>query len=290
MKEINIIDLRVHPGDSGFLIDDGETAVLYDSGFAFTGYELAENIKRELGDRELNYIFLSHSHYDHVLGSAYVLREYPNARVVAGEYAAKIFAKPSARATMRDLDNKVAATCGIYDYEDLIDEIRVDITVNDGDIVETGAMRWKAIALPGHTKCSMGFYEENHKLLLGSETLGNYDGESAIIPAYLVGYQMTLDSIEKVKKLDVDDILLPHYGLLPREKVRWYFDGIAPAAMEIAETFRAMIEAGASDEELKEYYRSKYYHGIITISYPEAAMELNTGILAQLIRRELCSN
>jgi glyoxylase-like metal-dependent hydrolase (beta-lactamase superfamily II) len=290
MKDIKIIDVRVHPGDSGFLIDDGETAVLYDSGFAFTGYELAENIKRELGDRELDYIFLSHSHYDHVLGSASVLRTYPDATVVAGEYAAKIFAKPSARATMRDLDEKVAATCGITDYEDLIDEIRVDITVNDGDVVETGNMRWRVIALPGHTKCSTGFYEEDNKLLLGSETLGNYDGESTIIPAYLVGYQMTLDSIEKAKKLDAESILLPHYGVITGDKAKWYFESIAPAATEIAEAFKALIEAGASDEELKEYYKDRYYHGIIKISYPEDAMELNTGILAQLIRRELCSN
>ena len=35
--------------------------------------------------------FLTHSHYDHALGSAYILRHYPNAKVVAGKYAVDIF-------------------------------------------------------------------------------------------------------------------------------------------------------------------------------------------------------
>lgn len=66
MQNINITDVRVHPGDSAFLIDDGTTSILYDSGFAFTGYQVAEKIKKHLGNRKLDYIFLTHSHYDHV--------------------------------------------------------------------------------------------------------------------------------------------------------------------------------------------------------------------------------
>ena len=165
MMDIKITDVRVHPGDSGFLLDDGETAVLYDSGFAFTGYELAENIRRELGERGLDYILLSHSHYDHAVGSVYVKKLCPEAKTVAGEYAAKIFSKPTARATMRDLDRKVAASCGIYEYEDLIDDLGVDITVRDGDVIEAGKIRFQAVALPGHTRCSRGYYEMNSKLL-----------------------------------------------------------------------------------------------------------------------------
>ena len=96
MSEIKITDVRALVGDSAFLIDDGKTAIMYDSGFAFTGYEVADKIKKILGDRKLDYIFLTHSHYDHALGSVYALKYWPDAKVVAGEYAAKIFAKDSA--------------------------------------------------------------------------------------------------------------------------------------------------------------------------------------------------
>ena len=65
MIDINISDVRVHPGDSGFLVDDGETSILYDSGFAFTGEGMVGKIKEQIGDRKLDFIFLTHSHYDH---------------------------------------------------------------------------------------------------------------------------------------------------------------------------------------------------------------------------------
>ena len=113
MKNLTIRDMRENPGDSAFLIDDGHTAILYDSGFAFTGHQVAQNIARILGDRKLNYIFLTHSHYDHALGSVYALRRWPGAKVVAGAYAAKIFAKPTARAVMRDLDRQFSLENGV---------------------------------------------------------------------------------------------------------------------------------------------------------------------------------
>ena len=45
MSEIKITDVRALVGDSAFLIDDGKTAILYDSGFGFTGFGVAEKIK-----------------------------------------------------------------------------------------------------------------------------------------------------------------------------------------------------------------------------------------------------
>ena len=72
MKQLKITDVRALPGDSAFLVDDGKTSILYDTGFGFTGDRVAENVKKELGNRSLDYIFLTHSHYDHALGSVYL--------------------------------------------------------------------------------------------------------------------------------------------------------------------------------------------------------------------------
>ena len=43
---VKITDVRAISGDSAFLVDDGKTSILYDSGFAFTGAEVAENVKK----------------------------------------------------------------------------------------------------------------------------------------------------------------------------------------------------------------------------------------------------
>ena len=183
MPDITITDVRVVPGDSGFLVDDGENAFLYDTGFAFTGFKLAENIKRVLGKRELDYIFLTHSHYDHAAGAAYVSKIYPGAKIVATEYAQKIFQKSTAKAVMRELDRKHAMRCGVTEYEDLLDTLHADITVSDGDIISCGNMSIETLMLPGHTRCSAGFYLAEHNMLLSSETLGVYFGKNTILPA-----------------------------------------------------------------------------------------------------------
>jgi hypothetical protein len=46
-----VTDVRAIPGDSAFLLDNGKTAILFDSGFGFTGQRIAENIRCVLGCR-----------------------------------------------------------------------------------------------------------------------------------------------------------------------------------------------------------------------------------------------
>ena len=120
MTPIAITDVRAVSGDGAFLLDDGKTAVLYDTGFGFTGCKIAENIQKALGSRSLDYILLTHSHYDHVLATPYVTSVYPNAKVIAGDYVAQIFQRPSAKTVMRELERKAAIKHSMTDYEDLI--------------------------------------------------------------------------------------------------------------------------------------------------------------------------
>lgn len=286
MKGIKITDVRERPGDASFLIDNGKTAILYDTGFAFTGYDVAKRIKNVLGERPLDYIFLTHSHYDHALGSVYIKKHYPDVKVVAGEYAAKIFAKPTARALMRELDGKFAKKCGIDHYEDLIDELSADITVNDGDTIKAGDIEFSAISLPGHTKCSFGFYCESKKLLLGSETLGVFNGRDDIIPSYLVGYEMTINSIERARSLDIEHIVVPHCGLISGDVAKLYLRRSYETTKGTTEEFVKLMRKGKTNEEVLQVFKNKFYHGDIIDKYPLDAMTLNVTIMTDLIRKE----
>ena len=287
MHNIKITDVRALPGDSAFLLDDGETAVLYDTGFAFTGYAVADKIKKALGERPLDYIFLTHSHYDHALGSVYVKRRYPDAKIVAGEYAAKIFAKPTARAVMREMDRKFAVKCGVGEYEDLIDDICADVTVADGDVIQAGKMHFTAVGFPGHTRCSVGYYLAENKLLLGSETLGVYAGDGIVVPSCLVGCKITLDSIRKALEMDIESVLVPHFGLLEGEDTQKYLYGGKRSTEDTLLEIVDLIRIGKSDEDVVEFFREKFYHGYVKEIYPSDAMELNTKIMIGLVHREI---
>lgn len=287
MKNITVTDVRCQKGDSSFLIDNGNTSILYDTGFGFTGYSVADNIKAVLGERKLDYIFLTHSHYDHALGSAYILRRYPDAKVVAGRYAADIFQRDGAKRTMKKLDAEFAAECGVTDYEFLGDELRVDIPCDDGDIINTGDMQFEVLNLPGHTKCSVGFYCKEKQLLLSSETIGVYDGEKTIVPSYLVSYADTIKSIERVKNMDIKTILAPHYGILNDEQTVFFLENMENSVVTTTNDIIESIKLGKSDYEIISEFKAKFWHGYIKEIYPVEAVNLNTSIMIKLIRNEL---
>ena len=286
MINLSVKDMRVLTGDSAFLIDDGKTSILLDTGFGFTGDGIAENIRAALGERRLDYIFLTHSHYDHVLGTPYILRRYPTAKVVAGEYVKTIFAKPTAREKMRDLDRKFAHTCGVEQYDDLVDALSVDLAVKDGDVIECGGMKFTVVSLPGHTKCSIGFYLEEAGLLLSTETLGVYFGDDTYMPSYLVGYQMTMDSFAKAKRLKIDKILVPHYGMIEGEEAKGFLDKSEQASRAFAAALTKIFAAGGSDEDALDYCREHIYLEHVRPTYPIDAFLLNSSIMIGLIRKE----
>lgn len=286
MGVISVTDVRVLPGDSGFLLDDGKTSILYDTGFGFTGESMAGKIQKLLGGRKLDYIFLSHSHYDHVLGAPYIQKCYPDVRVVAGEYVQRIFAKASARETMRTLDRKFAATCGVQEYEDLVDSLRVDIPVKDGDVVTCGELEFEVIALPGHTKCSIGFYLAEQKFFLSPETLGVYFGRDTYMPSYLVGYQMTLDSFARAREIQIDRMVIPHYGEVHGEETAAFLAGSEQTARNFARDLREIFARGGTDEEAMAYCRKNIYREFVQETYPIDAFLLNSSIMIALIRKE----
>ena len=289
MIPVTITDVRAVPGDSAFLIDDGTTAVLYDTGFGFTGFSVADNVQKILGDRPLDYILLSHSHYDHALGSAWLRKRYPKVQIVAGAYANSIFAKPTARAVMRDLDRKAAAGCGVTEYEDFTDELRADISVRDGETIHCGQMHFTAVELPGHTKCSVGYYLAENQLLLATETLGVYFGKDAFLPSFLVGYQMTLDSIEKAKNLDIQQILLPHYGIVSGQEAKNYLTEGETIARNTAGMILEQLTLGKSTEEILAHMTGIFYTDQVRPVYPYDAYKMNSEIMINLIRKELFS-
>lgn len=287
MIPLTITDVRATPGDSAFLIDDGTTAVLYDTGFGFTGYAVADKVREVLGDRPLDYILLTHSHYDHALGSVYLHKRYPNVQVVAGAYAEKIFSKHTARAVMRDLDRKAAASWGVTEYDDLIDDLRADISVTDGDVIECGAMAFTAVELPGHTKCSIGYYLAENQLLLASETLGVYAGAGIYLPSFLVGYQMSLDSIRKASSLDIQQMIIPHYGVVSAKEVQEYIANGEKVAKNTAAMILNQLSLGKNTGEILEYMTEVLYTDQVKLGYPYDAFRMNTEIMINLVRKEL---
>ena len=283
---IKTVNVGAVEGSEAFLLISDSASILVDTGFAFCADKMTENIKQALGRRPLTHIFLTHSHYDHASGTPMCKAVWPDAEVVAGEYAKKIFSKESALKMISEMNLSAAAEHGVSDYRSEITEIPVDTVVRDGDTVAAGDIKFKVLDTPGHTKCTVAYYCEEEKLLISNETIGLRMGDSAMRPCFLVGYNMAVDSIRKVSGLDVRRIIIPHHG----EEAVQDSAALFSRAVEDAETLKNEILGGYRDGksvgEIVDMLCADMYFGETQRCQPEKAFRLNADIITKLIAKE----
>lgn len=281
-----IVEVTARKGGECWLIISEKNAVLFETGFDFCAREVVDNMRSALGERPLDLILLSHSHYDHICGCAKIKRAYPMAEVIAHPYVRQVLGKPGAIAVMRDLDRKMAADLGIVPDHDAIDEIVVDRTVSDGEIIRLDDMSVQVVTTPGHTKCSTSYYIPEDRLLMNAETVGVAPKFQKVIPAFIVGYQMALDSIEKSRQLGAEHMIISHYGLMPDQYVEGYFDRAREAAEHSAAFILEQYEKGLSEEETVNAYML-HVHGVKSEVQPERASLLNIQAMVPRVLEEV---
>ena len=102
---------------------------------------VADDRMRELiGDTELQYILLTHGHFDHIVGVRDIKKEY-GCKVVISSVDAPMLSSGKA---------SLAAFCGAEQ-----NDTEPDITVQDGDEIEVGTLKIKVLSTPGHTSGSV---------------------------------------------------------------------------------------------------------------------------------------
>lgn len=271
------------PGSDAFLlVTEGKTALL-DSGFSFCAEQMLDNIARVLGDRKLDYVLLTHSHYDHASGSVYCRKRWPEVLIAGSAHTARVLAKDSARSLMRQLNASAASEQGVTNYEDLLSELKVDLVLAEGDEIDLGTIRLKVLELPGHTRCSIGFYSEKARLLLGCETLGVLSAPRLVMPCCLVSVQDSLQAIERVAKLDIESLLLPHSGLLQGKACQQFLKDSSGWLAETGKRLREAHAAGRSEADLRQMFKDLFYTDLARQNQPEKAFDLNASYIIPLL-------
>ncbi len=285
---LKIINVEAVPGSNAFLVITEDKTALVDSGFSFCAEKMIDLVKSEIGEKPLDFCFLTHSHYDHASGSAYLKKHFPDVKIVADEYAAKIFSKPSAISVIKEMNGNAALEAGVTEYEEKLENLQVDIEVNEGDILDFGKNTVQVIAAPGHTKCSIAYYIPEEKTLLSSETMGVYIGDDLVIPGYMIGYNMSIDFIKRVKEMDIEKILISHYGVLEGNDCKKYMDN----ALRCAEMLKNIIIEehinGKSYNEILASYKNIFLTEQVKKHQPLKAFELNASYMIPMIIKE-CS-
>ncbi|NLY70175.1 MAG: MBL fold metallo-hydrolase [Clostridiales bacterium] len=288
----NVLEIikRVTGGPGGevyLIIGDKKTAVI-DCGMSYCANKLIENIKRELpANRTLDYIMVSHSHYDHMGGLPYLKQAWPSAIAVGSEYTKYLFEKPSTLSRIRQMSKEVEESfldsfkneiAGIKyliadDYSD--DYVKIDKVVKQGDQISLGDEAIEIHESPGHTNCSLSFYLMKSKVLFPAETIGHLNSDGIMLMAILKSYKETIDSIEKAEQIDADYIVSPHYGFVPEEIKPSYFDLAIETAEEYKDFILGKYQSGLSEDEILDEFIKVYWHGHKYNQQPFEAFRVN---------------
>ncbi len=260
---------RVTAGTGGeaVLIFTEEKVILHDCGMAYCYQGLIENIEKELEARKrdyLDYILLSHSHYDHVGALPYVLKRWPEAEVFGAEKAAKVFHSKGARATMKRL-GEAARNAYCDSLEPVLTEgLRVDRCLADGQVIQVGRVGEEiqtitAIATPGHTDCSYSYMLNPAGLMFTSESTGIPRPFGDLHTSILKNYHNTIESAEKCRAYQPKMLLIPHYGMLPKQLIDEYFDIYIDFAEYEKNLIINLYDQGYDFQQIMDAYEAKYW-------------------------------
>ncbi len=152
---ISILQFTAGPTDTNsFLALDGEArlAVVIDAPWGVTSRIVAEVRQRGL---QVVSLILTHAHWDHVV-DAPALREALGAPIVAHTLEESRLEAPAET---------------LYQVPFEIPSVRADTLLEEGALLEAGALHFHLLHTPGHSPGAICLYEPDQKLLFSGDTL-----------------------------------------------------------------------------------------------------------------------
>jgi glyoxylase-like metal-dependent hydrolase (beta-lactamase superfamily II) len=233
---------------------DGPVPVLFDSGITALSFVYERDLKKILGGRSPGYLFLTHSHFDHVGSAGYFKSLWPDMKIVSSEKAADILRRPGAIELIKKLNqdalSQVRKTYDLADEEEVnekpFEPFEVDLVIGSGEIVELGdGVTVRAIAAPGHTRDFMSYWIPEKKILVASEAGGYDDGTGYIFSEFLVDYDLYLESLNNLSKYDCEILCTGHRLVLTGSDTKSHMR----LSREHADRYLDMVEGFLREEK-----------------------------------------
>ncbi|WP_371372416.1 MBL fold metallo-hydrolase [Sporomusa aerivorans] len=281
-----IIDVTGGQGGKAFLLVGKEKTALMDCGMAYCASSLIQNIKEAIPARPLDYIIISHSHYDHIGAIPYLKDEWPAVNVLGAAYAQQVLHKPNALKTIRQLSIQAAEFYGAAQplpYDDA--KLKVDRIIKDGDTLSLGDMHITVVKTTGHTQCSLAFFI-NNEILFASETTGCLSSSGRIYPAFIISWADAINSITICRELNPRFIYSPHYGLVSQADTADYWDKCLMAVCETRDFILRLAAQGYDQEQILAEYERVFRNEESRREQPINAFRLNTQNMIKTVLRE----
>ncbi len=178
-----------------FVVLGSDKTALIDAGTGFDPDILVASIRDRLGGRPLDYLLITHRHFDHVGGMKAVVDAF-SPEVIAGETDAVPLREGDSASTLgTDFGGRIYPT---------------EVTgVADGHEIDLGGHVLRVIETPGHTSGSVCFYDISTKSLFSGDTVFVDGVGRTDLPT--ASHRQLVESIGKLIEMDVVG-LYPGHG------------------------------------------------------------------------------
>lgn len=284
----NIVRVTAGKGGEALLILGPEKTALYDCGMAYCHEALIANVEKALskwGRKKLDYVLISHTHYDHIGALPYILRKWEDVTVCGAEKAALVFGRDGAKKTMKRLGCAARDQFSNSKEDVAVEPLRVDRIVKENDCIDLGCGTYiSVLETKGHTDCSLTYILEPDSVMFTSESTGVFRNPSCMHTAILKSYQDTMEAAHKCKAYGAKRIISPHYGILPQNFNSRYFDMYIEAAENERDFILQKADEGLSREQILEKFEEKYWSEERGTSQPKAAfLENSRYVIAHIL-------
>ena len=244
-----------HPGFPVYLID-GPAPVLFEAGVA----PLAENYIRDIeeitGGRAPAWLFLTHSHYDHVSSAGRFQEVWPDIKVVASAKTKDILSRPKALALIENLNHHAAQAladwAGTEPVSFRFKAAKVDVAAEPGQEFKISpGLTVKALATPGHTWDFLSYWIPEKGILAATEAAGCLDGPGDQVQCeFLVDYDAYISSVKTLADLEPRFLCVGHHFVITDGDVGRFFDRSLEGAAQYLDLVERVLRETGYDPEL----------------------------------------
>ncbi len=203
----------------------GERIAMIDAGVTVVGPIYKKEIIALTENKGIDFLLLTHSHFDHCGAIPYLRRNLPSFKVCASSVAREVFMKEKAMEHIKALNKEIEDLAPPQKENISIDKIEVDVVLKEGDRIDMGkGIVIEVLETPGHTRCGLSFYIPSFKAIFFGEAGGVIEKDGVIRPQFLSSYNQYVNSIQKMMKLPVEIIGLAHGGALLGEPAKEFLE------------------------------------------------------------------
>lgn len=260
---------------------DGPVPVLFDAGMTAGAFLYEAGIKEILGEREPKFLFLTHSHFDHVGSVSHFKEVWPDLKIGGSVRCSEILLKPKAVQLMRDLNfegTKNIKKMGLAPINEKgFESFELDILVQPQTIELDPKLHVVALNTPGHTWDFMSYWIPEKKILIASEAVATYENKGYLQPEFLVDFDSYIDSLNRLKKLGATILCAGHHAVFTDEDALAHIRCSAKAANDYLAMTEVFLTREKGDiEQAVLRVKAEEWDNRPWPKQPESAYLLNT--------------